>query len=57
MNDTIINTIVGGIVAIAGLIFVKKRKTKITKRKHKTIDTTEEITQDTTQNQNQLTKI
>lgn len=39
MDGDAITAIVTGITTIAGLIFIKKRKTKITKRKTKTIDT------------------
>lgn len=35
----VISTIVGGIVAIATLIFRQKKKTKTTRRKTKTVET------------------
>lgn len=47
MKDAnVVQIIAGAIVTIAGLIFAKKQKTKVTRRKKKTVNT----------NQNQLTK-
>lgn len=39
MNSEIVTAIVAGVVAIAGLIFRKKTKSKTTKRKTKTVVT------------------
>lgn len=48
LPNEVVGTIVGGIVAVAALIFRPKKKTKVTRRKSKNVETYERDAVDST---------